>query len=191
MFVPPVNFALVVGNVYRSGHPTDLNYGFLESLHLKTIVYLGDGCPEVIAEDYQKWIASQGIEYIHLHSPSVKEPFVGTDRTTVTRTLKIIMDSKNHPILVHSNKGKHRVGVVMAVLRKCLLQWYLTPIYEEYVRFAKGKTGSDLEFIEQYELDDEDIEIRECPKWLIHCQLYGGMANTPEAAEKLTENLKI
>lgn len=172
MLVPPVNFALVVGQLYRSGHPIDLNYEFLQHLHLKTIVYIGEGCPASIYDDYQRWVESQNIRLIHLPAPSVKEPFVETSRETATEALKIIMDRDNHPILLHSNKGKHRVGVITALVRKCLQQWYLTPIFEEYIRFAKGKADSDFGFIEEFDLEPVDIDTSNYPKWIMHGERY-------------------
>lgn len=36
--VPPINFALVVPGVYRSGHPNKKNYSFLRTLGLKGIM---------------------------------------------------------------------------------------------------------------------------------------------------------
>jgi hypothetical protein len=38
LLVPPLNFALVAEGVYRSGHPLEINYRFLENLNLKTIM---------------------------------------------------------------------------------------------------------------------------------------------------------
>ena len=36
--VPPINFAMVVPGVYRSGHPNKKNFGFLRRLRLKGIM---------------------------------------------------------------------------------------------------------------------------------------------------------
>ena len=38
VLVPPINFALVVPGVYRSGHPNKKNFGFLKQLKLKGIM---------------------------------------------------------------------------------------------------------------------------------------------------------
>ena len=42
---PPLNFGNVEANVYRSGFPTELNFGFLQSLGLRTVVILGTTAP--------------------------------------------------------------------------------------------------------------------------------------------------
>jgi Tyrosine phosphatase family len=39
---------------------------------------------------------------------SAKEPFVENDPDLVAEALAQVLDSRNYPLLVHSNKGKHR-----------------------------------------------------------------------------------
>jgi len=39
-YIPPVNFGMVEVDLYRSGHPNELNFPFLEKLKLKTVIYL-------------------------------------------------------------------------------------------------------------------------------------------------------
>lgn len=39
---------------------------------------------------------------------SAKEPFIENDPELVAQALSLILDTRNYPILVHSNKGKHR-----------------------------------------------------------------------------------
>ena len=36
--VPPLNFAMFEAGVFRSGHPNSMNWAFLESLQLKSIL---------------------------------------------------------------------------------------------------------------------------------------------------------
>lgn len=164
MLIPPVNHALVVGEVYRSGHPIPLNFPFLDTLNLKTIVYIGTADDKF--EEYDEWIAQNNIRVVRLPLKSVKEPFVDTDPRVVEEVVKLILDKRNHPILIHSDKGKHRVGVVMAVVRKCLQMWALAPIYEEYTRFAKGKAEPDFLFIEQFNPETLGVPEEFYPKWV-------------------------
>ena len=35
---PPISFSMVEEGIYRSGLPTELNFGFLKSLNLKMVV---------------------------------------------------------------------------------------------------------------------------------------------------------
>ena len=39
LFVPPLNFAMVEKGVYRSGFPSRINFPFLETLRLRSIMY--------------------------------------------------------------------------------------------------------------------------------------------------------
>lgn len=41
------NFGLIEEDLYRSGHPNELNFPFLETLGLKTVVYLAQEEPSV------------------------------------------------------------------------------------------------------------------------------------------------
>ena len=41
-YIPPRNFNMVLDGVYRCIVPTDLNFPFLDRLHLKFIVYLSN-----------------------------------------------------------------------------------------------------------------------------------------------------
>lgn len=165
MLIPPIKFALVVGEVYRSGHPISYNFPFLESLNLKTILYLGVEAPETVSAVYKQWAKQQGIRIIELPLRSAKEPFVEMDPDVVESAMQLIADKHNHPILVHSDKGLHRVGVVVACLRKCYQQWSLAAIYDEFIRFAKGKADAEFLFIEQFQISTELGE--DLPRWVI------------------------
>lgn len=165
MLVPPIHFSLVVGKVYRSGHPISLNFSFLETLKLRTIVYLGErGSDE--SQEYNEWAESCGIRIIRFHVNSVREPFEMTDPAIIVKCLALVSDVRNHPILFHSNKGKHRVGVFVGALRKCLLGWSLTPVYDEYERFAQGKTDADFVFIERFVPYELEVDYEYAPGWM-------------------------
>jgi len=86
---------------------------------------------------------------------TAKEPFVENDPDLVAQALAEVLDSRNYPLLIHSNKGKHRwfnhqrtelifSGVVVGCLRK-LQGWSLASIFNEYDRYAQGKGESDLQ----------------------------------------------
>lgn len=163
MLIPPINFALVVSGLYRSGHPIGLNFPFLESLHLNTIIDIGSHS-DVDSHEYIEWARARGINVFQFVVPSVKEPFVLNDPEVVQKCLEIVLDKRNYPILLHSNKGKHRVGVLVGVIRKVIQRWALTAVYDEYIRFAKGKADADFSFIEHYE-PDLMLELGKLPEW--------------------------
>lgn len=171
--VPPLNFSLVEDGIYRSGFPMEINYPFLQQLNLKTIIYLGDLGHEIssstttkkkkkkdkdgsteIFNQYVNWIESQnGITFHNLLIESSQEPFNKSQENeqslkSLTTALHLILDKSNYPILIHSNKGKHRTGLFIGLMRKLLQGWCLSGIFEEYEKFAMGKFEYDLELIE-------------------------------------------
>lgn len=117
-----------------------------------------------IMSNYKKWLSTTDIEFHHLVTESSQEPFLLQERhEQCQRSLKIalelVLNKQNFPILIHSNKGKHRIGVLVGLMRKILQGWCMSGIFEEYEKFAMGKSEFDLEFIEiwQPELQyDED-----------------------------------
>ncbi|KAL7666599.1 Uncharacterized protein ABC855_g257 [[Candida] zeylanoides] len=165
-FYPPLNFSLVEDGIYRSGFPMPLNYPFIEQLHLKTIIYLGDlgfekpadkpkkdkhGTAQIFAH-YRQWIERETAIQLHLlPMESSQEPFVSSQteaQQSLTAALQLMLDRNNFPMLIHSNKGKHRIGVLVGLMRKLLQGWCLSGIFEEYEKFALGKSEYDLECIE-------------------------------------------
>lgn len=53
----------------------------------------------------------------------------------------MILDTRNHPLLVHDDTGKAAVTLVCALVR-CFQQWALTAVYAEGDMFA-GAGGSE------------------------------------------------
>lgn len=171
IYVPPLNFSLVEDGIYRSGFPMPINYPFLAQLKLKTIIYLGDlekpvkddkktkkkkdkhGTAEIF-EHYTQWIESTDVKFYHLEMHLSQEPFVLTQTEThaaLVQALHLMLDRQNFPMLIHSNKGKHRIGVLVGLMRKILQGWCMSGIFEEYEKFAMGKSEFDLEFIELWQ----------------------------------------
>ncbi|AMD21529.1 HFL327Cp [Eremothecium sinecaudum] len=150
MYIPPLNFSLVVSqdvSLYRSGYPMPLNYPFIKNqLHLGTVIYVGD---KDISEDYKQFLETEGIRYHHIYMESSRD---GNIQQGMERVLKLVLNVDNYPILIHSNKGKHRVGVIVGIIRKILQGWSVTGIYQEYGIFSGGqKDQVDLEYITMFE----------------------------------------
>ncbi|XP_038713403.1 tyrosine-protein phosphatase DSP3-like [Tripterygium wilfordii] len=57
--VPPGNFSMVEDGIYRSGFPQPANFAFLETLNLRTVIYL---CPEPYPEENLEFPQSQNIQ---------------------------------------------------------------------------------------------------------------------------------
>lgn len=147
-FVPPLNFSIVDNGIFRSGFPEPPNFPFLQSLGLRSIIYL---CPEPYPEANLEFIKTNGIKLYQFGIEGHKEPFVNIPDDAIREALKVLLDVKNHPVLIHCKRGKHRTGCLVGCLRK-LQKWCLSSIFDEYQRFAAAKARvSDQRFIELFD----------------------------------------
>eukprot|EP01137_Pigoraptor_chileana_P014587 Opistho-2@69394 len=169
IFVPPLNFAMVAPGVYRSGYPNKKNFPFLKRLGLKSLLYL---CPEPYAENNVGFLTENGIGLFHFGIFGNKEPFVEIPDRVIRQALAVLLDRRNHPILIHCNKGKHRTGCLVGCLRK-VQRWSMTSVFDEYHRFA-GTKGRilDQQFIELFDVAAAAVtcstmhDARQRPSWL-------------------------
>nr|CAD1831698.1 unnamed protein product [Ananas comosus var. bracteatus] len=149
LFVPPLNFAMVDHGVFRSGFPGVDNFGFLHSLRLRSVLCL---CPEPYPEANVEFLRANGIRLFQFGIDGAKEPFVNIPEETIREALKVVLDVRNHPVLIHCKRGKHRTGCVVGCLRK-LQRWCLSSIFDEYQRFAAAKARiSDQRFMELFDI---------------------------------------
>ncbi|CAA3002241.1 probable tyrosine- phosphatase At1g05000 [Olea europaea subsp. europaea] len=170
VLLPPTNFSTVVDNtVYRSGFPQPSNLPFLRSLKLRSILYL---CPEPYPEENWQFLQSNKVKLFQFGIDGTKEPSA-IPRSTITEALKVLIDVRNHPILIHCRRGKHRTGCLVGCLRK-LQNWCLSSILEEYKNFAGIKLReTDLRFLETYDISC----LRHCLQSLIYQYQGYGLRN--------------
>ncbi|XP_038888264.1 tyrosine-protein phosphatase DSP1-like isoform X2 [Benincasa hispida] len=149
LFVPPLNFAVVDSGIFRSGFPDSSNFSFLQTLGLRSIICL---CPEPYPEANMDFLKSNGIRLFQFGIEGSKEPFVNIPDFTIREVLKVILDVRNRPVLIHCKRGKHRTGCVVGCFRK-LQKWCLSSVFDEYQRFAAAKARvSDQRFIELFDI---------------------------------------
>ncbi|XP_038690328.1 tyrosine-protein phosphatase DSP1 [Tripterygium wilfordii] len=153
LFVPPLNFAMVDYGIFRSGFPDSADFSFLKSLGLRSVICL---CPEPYPEVNNEFLKANGIRLFQFGMDGCKEPFVNIPEETIREALRVVLDIKNHPILIHCKRGKftlqHRTGCLVGCLRK-LQKWCLSSIFDEYQRFAATKARlSDQRFMELFDI---------------------------------------
>ncbi|KAA1081634.1 hypothetical protein PGTUg99_024528 [Puccinia graminis f. sp. tritici] len=133
--VPPLGFAMVAPGVYRSGHPNHCNFAFLDGLQLKSIMYI---CVDSYRPHTFNWAQDRGLKIFHYRIDSYKQPHSTTsdptERGIYASALEQILDRRNLPILVHCNKGKHRVGTLSALLR-IIQGWDTIAVRAEWDKF--------------------------------------------------------
>jgi tyrosine-protein phosphatase SIW14 len=160
---PPENFTLVSGHIYRSGFPRRKHHPFLQQIGLRSILTL-------VLEDYPDgnlaWMEKASVRLYQFGVAGNKEPFVDIPEDVIADALAVLLDRRNHPILIHCNKGKHRIGCLVGCLRK-IQHWSLVSIFDEYKRFTGAKVReADLEFIETFDAAVTPGEGSRRPSWL-------------------------
>uniref|UniRef100_A0A0D9XYU8 Photosystem I reaction center subunit XI, chloroplastic n=2 Tax=Leersia perrieri TaxID=77586 RepID=A0A0D9XYU8_9ORYZ len=149
MLAPPSNFGMVDTGVYRSGFPDPSSFGFLKGLGLRSVVYL---CPEPYTEANAEFLKAEGIRLFQFGIEGNKDPHVSIPVDAIMGALRVILDVRNHPVLIHCKRGKHRTGCLVGCFRR-LQNWCLSSVFEEYHRYAAGKSrSSDMKFIESFDV---------------------------------------
>ncbi|XBI48843.1 hypothetical protein VPH35_112501 [Triticum aestivum] len=108
-------------------------------------------CPEPYPEQNARFLGRSGIKLHHFGIQGRKELFVGIPEEMIREALKVILDVRNHPVLIHCKRGKHRTGCVVGCLRK-LQKWRLSSVLDEYLHFAAAKARkTDQRFMELFD----------------------------------------
>lgn len=160
---PPINFATVEDRIYRSGFPQPSNFPFLDTLRLRSVIYL---CTESYPEENLEFLNSRNIRLFQFGIDGTKDADI--PKGMITDALKVLIDVRNHPVLIHCKRGKHRTGCLVGCLRK-LQNWCLSSVLEEYKVYAGEKSREmDLKFLETYDVS----YLRQCLHSIIY-QYHG------------------
>ncbi|KAK2873231.1 hypothetical protein FQN49_002504 [Arthroderma sp. PD_2] len=144
----PDNCAEVVQGIYRSSFPLPVHISSIAQLGLKTIVTLVE---EEWSPEYREFVKNSGITSHIIPILANKDPEIYTPASTVVQVLNILLDPRNHPVLVHCNKGKHRTGCIMACFRKAQ-GWSCLSALSEYLYFASPKARVlDRNYIQSFD----------------------------------------
>ncbi|KAL7591803.1 tyrosine-protein phosphatase DSP1 [Lactuca sativa] len=149
LHIPPFNFGVVDDGIFRSGFPDTTNLSFLKTLGLRSIIYL---CPEPYPEENLEFLNANAIQLHQFGIQKSKNPIMEIQEIKICDALKVLMDPKNRPVLIHCKRGKHRTGCVVGCFRK-LKNWGMSAIHEEYKHFAGDKSRvSDQKFLETFDI---------------------------------------
>ncbi|XP_050897583.1 tyrosine-protein phosphatase DSP3 [Lathyrus oleraceus] len=115
-------------------------------------------CPEPYPEENLEFLKSQNIRLFQFGIEGKTEVSLPILSDSIMEALKILLDVRNHPVLIHCKRGKHRTGCVVGCFRK-MQNWCLSSMFEEYQRYAGAKSRTaDLTFIEMFDI----INLRQC-----------------------------
>lgn len=158
----PDNFGVVYpGIIYRSACPRASNFNFLESLHIRTIISLRQ---EEYSEEDLHYFTKHHINYYHIAMPGSKHrkndcissssnPDISDVDDLVRKTLQLLLNKENWPVLLHCSRGKHRTGIVIGCLR-ALMNWPVGNRLQEYISFSHPKEREvDEEYIQNFSSD--------------------------------------
>ncbi|RMJ26024.1 Tyrosine phosphatase [Aspergillus sp. HF37] len=160
----PVNFAEVVEGIYRSSFPQPTHLSALQALRLKTIITLVD---EPFSPAHEQFLHDNNIIHHRIIVLAHKDPATRTPDAIINKILQILLDPRNHPVLVHCNKGKHRTGCVVACLRKTQ-SWSSADILAEYRQYSYPKNRElDERFIFDFDVSGVAClaEENNAPSW--------------------------
>eukprot|EP00048_Salpingoeca_helianthica_P000656 m.43141 g.43141 ORF g.43141 m.43141 type:complete len:168 (+) comp10739_c0_seq4:3-506(+) len=161
---PPENFAMVCSGIFRSGFPAEKNLGFLKTLNLRAVLPL---VPEELPDILLSFYKENNIAVLQVGVPGNKEPFVDIPDDKIAEALEKLLDARNHPVLIHCNKGKHRTGCLVGCLRK-VQKWSHASICDEYHRYAQPKARAlDQQFIELFDISAVRVLPPHRPAWLL------------------------
>ncbi|KAI6350247.1 hypothetical protein MCOR25_010565 [Pyricularia grisea] len=148
----PVNFGMIVPGVYRSGYPQQEHHAFMKDLKLKTVVTLVEKEPP---EGFKPFLTSNNIKHHIIAMKGTKKETISLE--TMQGILNVVLNPKNHPLLVHCNHGKHRTGCVAGVVRK-VTGWETDAIIDEYRKFADPKEREcDIDYITMFDIADAKL----------------------------------
>ncbi|EEF47409.1 tyrosine-protein phosphatase DSP3 [Ricinus communis] len=168
VLIPPANFSMVEDGIFRSAFPQPANFSFLHSLNLRSVIYL---CLEPYPEENMEFLRAHNIQLFQFGIEG-KTSSVSIPKDAILGALKVLLDVRNHPILIHCKRGKHRTGTLVGCFRK-LQHWCLSSVFEEYQHFAGVKSrAADLKFIETFDL----MCLRQCLYSIIY-QYHGYGSN--------------
>lgn len=165
----PLNFGVVEDGLYRSGFPNELNFAFLSTLQLKTVLCLETS--SALLDPFLQFTEEQHIQYINF-SNNTQSPDGAAHENLVKETLQnYIFNKKCYPLLIVDRYGKYLTGVLVGCLRK-YQRWAFASIFEEYRRFAGSRLLEQHEqFIELFDTDLVAPVEESAPSFLIYSNM--------------------
>lgn len=151
--VPPLRFNIVQPELYRGGYPRKVNFPFLESLNIKTIISLTPH-PITYETDPQLYTFAKknDVELIHIEcaqSGKGKKRGVPMGYSTVLEALRYMIHKEFSPIYLHCLNGGQVTSLVIACLRK-LQFWSSIAIFNEFINFTTNITVNDRSFVDGF-----------------------------------------
>ncbi len=161
---PPLNYAAVDSNIHRCSFPSELNFEFLKSLKLKTIITLSTANDSLVS-----FSTNHDISLLVLNEcDGCKDQYDSVDSlekfndAPIVEALKLMLNQENHPVLITCRSGKLLCSLVIGCFRK-VQNWSMLSIFEEFRRNMYGNARLQYcyeQYLESFDIDFLDIEIK-------------------------------
>lgn len=159
--IPPFRFASVETDVFRGAYPVKLNYNFLKTLKLKTMISL---IPQPIDDELAEFCKEEKIVDHFYPVPKFIDQVILTP-STVAEIINIMSDKNNLPVYIHCLNGGHTTGLIVMCLRK-LQMWSQRAMFNEFNQFINTFESCEEEFVINFKETFELTANR--PSWLMH-----------------------
>ena len=133
------NFGRVNANYYRGAQPEGHDYHDLAALGVKTIINLtsDDAQP-----NERQMTERSGMRYVQIPMTTHQEP----TNAQIAQFLSIVNDPASQPVYVHCVGGKHRTGVMTAIVRMTNDGWSADQAFSEMKQYKFGADFLHSEF---------------------------------------------
>jgi len=119
------NYGKVNENIYRGSQPYEKDYLQLKrQIGIVSILDLNDS---LLAISSSKFAKTVGLIYYNVPMSNRSTPRLAD----VKAAIAILKDSKNWPVFVHCEGGRHRSGLILAVYRVVVTGWTKEQAWEE------------------------------------------------------------
>ncbi|CCE85416.1 Piso0_005012 [Millerozyma farinosa CBS 7064] len=178
---PPLKFNTVQPDLYRGAYPREVNFEFLRTLNLKTVISLTPH--PVTAESDRRFFEfcqKENIKLVHLEcakSGKGKKRGVPLGYSTILDALNYVIHKQHAPVYVHCINGSQVTSLVIACLRK-LQFWSSIAIFNEFISFATNITVNDRNFVEGFK-GELNINFDDKVDWLWVGMSKGVVENHP------------
>ncbi len=141
---------MVTSDIYRSAIITPMNYPFIKTLNLKTILLLSSESPTRL---FSSFAEECGIHVLCLGLSRPSNNWKPISEELVKEGIEFILNPSKQPALISCSTGVDETGVFVAILRK-YQNWSLNSILMEYKSFAGTKSRYVHEqYIEAFDID--------------------------------------
>lgn len=179
--VPPIKFNTVQPHIHRGAYPREVNFEFLYTLQLKTILSL---TPDPVTEESDsqlyKFALQNNIALVHLKCDKLgkgKKRGVPIGYSAVLEALDYMIHSSYGPVYIHCLNGSQTTSLVIACLRK-LQFWSSIAIFNEFINFATNITLNDRSFVDGFK-GDIKVNYQDKVEWLWAGMNRGVVGNHP------------